>query len=84
MPQNRLAEAVFLNFYGAQESIPRNQFRQPMHYAAWHRRGIYINPNPALFLAPVDCSKILALVTLRSRGFLLVAELYNFLINFFN
>jgi hypothetical protein len=23
-------EAVFLNFYGAQKSIPRNRFRQPM------------------------------------------------------
>jgi hypothetical protein len=23
-------EAVFLNVYGAQESIPRNEFRQPM------------------------------------------------------
>ncbi len=23
-------ETVFLNFQGAQESIPRNQFRQPM------------------------------------------------------
>jgi hypothetical protein len=25
-----LAEAVFLNFYGAQKSIPRKRFRQPM------------------------------------------------------
>jgi hypothetical protein len=24
------AEPVFLNFYGAQEAIPRNEFRQPM------------------------------------------------------
>jgi hypothetical protein len=24
------AEPVFLNVYGAQESIPRNEFRQPM------------------------------------------------------
>jgi hypothetical protein len=24
------AEAVFLNVYGAPESIPRNEFRQPM------------------------------------------------------
>ncbi len=23
-------EAVFLNVYGAQESVPRNEFRQPM------------------------------------------------------
>jgi hypothetical protein len=27
-------EPVFLNIYGAQESIPRNEFRQPM-YVAW-------------------------------------------------
>jgi hypothetical protein len=26
----REAESVFLNVYGAQESIPRNEFRQPM------------------------------------------------------
>jgi hypothetical protein len=25
-----LAEPVFLNVYGAEESIPRNEFRQPM------------------------------------------------------
>ncbi len=25
-----LTEPVFLNVYGAQESIPRNEFRQPM------------------------------------------------------
>jgi hypothetical protein len=24
------SEPVFLNIYGAQESIPRNEFRQPM------------------------------------------------------
>jgi hypothetical protein len=28
--QIKHTEAVFLNLYGAQESIPRNQFRQPM------------------------------------------------------
>ncbi len=33
------AEPVFLNVYGAQESIPRNEFRQPME------------PR---FLAPID------------------------------
>jgi hypothetical protein len=27
---NLATEPVFLNVYGAQESIPRNQFRQPM------------------------------------------------------
>jgi hypothetical protein len=26
----RTPEAVFVNIYGAQESIPRNRFRQPM------------------------------------------------------
>jgi hypothetical protein len=25
-----ITDAVFLNVYGAQESIPRNEFRQPM------------------------------------------------------
>ncbi len=25
-----ISEPVFLNVYGAQESIPRNEFRQPM------------------------------------------------------
>ncbi len=33
-----LSEPVFLNFYGAQESIPRNRFRQPI---------------PTRFLAPI-------------------------------
>jgi hypothetical protein len=27
---SRQSEPVFLNVYGAQESIPRNEFRQPM------------------------------------------------------
>ncbi len=27
---NQYSELVFLNVYGAQESIPRNEFRQPM------------------------------------------------------
>jgi hypothetical protein len=26
----KIPEPVFLNVYGAQESIPRNEFRQPM------------------------------------------------------
>ncbi len=28
--EGRASEPVFLNVYGAQESIPRNEFRQPM------------------------------------------------------
>jgi hypothetical protein len=30
MEKVRRPEAVFLNFYGAPESIPRNEYRQPM------------------------------------------------------
>jgi hypothetical protein len=29
-PSQLFPEPVFLNVYGAQESIPRNKFRQPM------------------------------------------------------
>jgi hypothetical protein len=29
-PALNIAEPVFLNVYGVQESIPRNEFRQPM------------------------------------------------------
>jgi hypothetical protein len=36
-------EAVFLDFYGAQESIPRNRFLQPL--------------LPGRFQALIDCSK---------------------------
>jgi hypothetical protein len=43
-------EPVFLNVYGAPESIPRNEFRQPM--------GRYDNPLPLRFLAPIDSLKI--------------------------
>jgi hypothetical protein len=28
--KGEITEPVFLNVYGAQESIPRNEFRQPM------------------------------------------------------
>ncbi len=45
-------EPVFLNVYGAQESIPRNEFRQPMYSLA----GRYDNSIPPRFLAPIDCS----------------------------
>ncbi len=48
------AEPVFLNVYGAQESIPRNEFRQPMCSLA----GRYDNPISTRFLARIDCLKI--------------------------
>ncbi len=59
--------------YGAEESIPRNQFRQPMQpcnrsqgmnsASLCSLAGRYDNPIPTRFLAPIDCLKILALVT---------------------
>ncbi len=52
------SEPIFLNVYGAQESIPRNELRQPI-YVAW--RAGTINPIPYQFLAPIDCLKIQAL-----------------------
>jgi hypothetical protein len=30
LPPKKTTEPVFLNVYGAQESIPRDEFRQPM------------------------------------------------------
>ncbi len=48
--------ARILNFFGAQEPIPRKRFRQPMKPGR-----PYDNPNPIRFLAPMDCSKIPAL-----------------------
>jgi hypothetical protein len=49
-------QAVFLNVYGAQESIPRNEFRrQPMV------AGPYDIPIPTRCLAPIDFLKIPAL-----------------------
>jgi hypothetical protein len=48
-------ETVFLNVYGAPESIPRNEFRQP--YVAW-RAGRYGYPLPSRFRAPIDSLKI--------------------------
>jgi hypothetical protein len=42
-------ETVFLNFYGAQEPIPRNRFRHgPCSLA-----GQYDNPVPTRFLVPI-------------------------------
>ncbi len=49
-------EPVILNVYGAQESIPRNEFHQPSSLA-----GRYDNPIPPRFLAPIDSLKIPAL-----------------------
>ncbi len=46
-------EPVFLNVYGAQESIPRNEFRQLCSLA-----GRYNKPIPPRFLAPIGCLKI--------------------------
>ncbi len=54
--QTHNPEPVFLNAYGAQESIPRNEFRQPMFLA-----GRYNKPIPPRFLAPIDCLNIPAL-----------------------
>jgi hypothetical protein len=42
-----------LNVYLAQESIPRNEFRQPMSPG-----GRYDNPIPPRFLAPIDSLQI--------------------------
>ncbi len=47
-----LSEFEFFNFYGAQESIPRDQFRQPSSLA-----GRYDNAIPTRFLARIDCLK---------------------------
>jgi hypothetical protein len=41
------SEPEFLNFYGAQESIPRNQFRQPMQPGGPVRQSYsYSVPSP--------------------------------------
>jgi hypothetical protein len=52
------AETVNLNFSGAQESIPRNRFHSA---SLCSRAGWYDKPILTRFLAPIDCSKILAL-----------------------
>ncbi len=47
-------EAVFLNFYGAQEAgIDSKELILPAYALA----GLYNNPIPVRFLAPLDCSK---------------------------
>jgi hypothetical protein len=48
------SEPEFLNFQGAHESIPRNQFRQAVCSLA----GRYDNSFPTRFLALIDCLKI--------------------------
>jgi hypothetical protein len=52
----RQPEPVFLNFYGAQESIPRNESASLCSLA-----GRYDNSIPTRFLAPIECLKIPAL-----------------------
>jgi hypothetical protein len=52
----KASKPVFLNVYGAQESIPRNKFRQLCSLA-----GRYDNPIPTRFLALIDFLKIPAL-----------------------
>jgi hypothetical protein len=51
-------EPVFLNVYGAQESIPIYEFRQP---TVCSLAGRYDNPIPTRCLTPIDCLKIPAL-----------------------
>ncbi len=54
--QPESTEPVFLNVYGAQESITRNEFASLRSLA-----GRYDNPIPPRLLAPIDCLKIPAL-----------------------
>ncbi len=49
-------EPVFLNVYGAQVSIPRNEFRQPPVCSLAGRT--ITHPIPSRFLVPIDCLKI--------------------------
>jgi hypothetical protein len=51
-------EPLFLNVYGAPESIPMNEFRQPIFSLA----ARYDNPLPPRVLAPIASLKIPALV----------------------
>jgi hypothetical protein len=50
-------EHVFLNVYGAQESVPRHQFRINS-VSLCSLAGRYDNPIPTLCLAPIDLLKI--------------------------
>ncbi len=60
---SRCHEAVFLNVYGAQESI------QGMNSASlWSLAGRYDNHIPTRFLSPIDCLKIPALSSIEERG----------------
>jgi hypothetical protein len=51
-PEHVSPEPVLLNEYGAPESIPRNEFRQPMCLA-----GRYDDPIATRCLAPIDFLK---------------------------
>ncbi len=51
-------ETVFLNFLGAQESIPKNQFQGIDSASLCSLAGRYDNPIPTRFLAYIYCSKI--------------------------
>jgi hypothetical protein len=61
------AEPEFLNFYGAQEMIPKIQFRQGL----CSLEGRYDNPIPTRLLAPVDCLKIPPQITMPEEDWIL-------------
>jgi hypothetical protein len=54
MKKEKETELVFFNVYGAQESISRHQYRQPICSLA----GRYDNPIPIRCLAPIGFLKI--------------------------
>jgi hypothetical protein len=54
----RDAEPEFLNFSGAQKSIPMNQFHLAVEFGGPVKQPY----SPTLFIAPIDCLKIPALV----------------------
>ncbi len=60
-----ISESVFLNVFGAQESIPRNNSASLCSLS-----GRYDNPIPTPFLAPIDCLKIPALVWFGQKSLL--------------
>jgi hypothetical protein len=55
-PTLKMSEPEFLNFYGAEESLPRNQFHQPMLPGSEVRQ-----PYSSSVPSPIDCLKIPAL-----------------------
>ncbi len=59
---NNNPEPVFLNVYGAQESIPRNESASECSLA-----GRYDNPNSTRFLAPIDFLKNPALIREKAK-----------------